>query len=362
MKTMNRLLPALAAAGALWSTACSTDAFLEAASPACGELCDALVAIDRIPHKQRTAEVLFGRARLLLENKRIEEARSELLAALKQQPNHAAILRMLMRVEGRLGRIGEAEKLIEAAASENPKDAELIRLRGSFALRAGDVETAEAMFKKALELDPSSVAAFRELAQIYQTSNRIDEAITTYQDALVESPDSAQVHYLLAVLHQAKDETALAIAGYEKAISLDKNMALPKNNLAYIFAESGANLDRALDLAQEAKALLPQDPTTSDTLGWVLYRRGIMGAAVGYLREAVAGLEPGSTQIAVARHHLALAYEANDQKQLAIEALELSLAELEEKEGKARAQGGTPEAPAWSSPARELLERLKSAG
>jgi hypothetical protein len=60
------------------------------------------------------------------------------------------------------------------------------------------------------------------------------------------------------------------------------------------------------------------------------------------------------------RHHLALAYEANNQKQMAIDALELSLAQLEERQGRAREAGGTPEEPNWSTPAREMLARLKS--
>jgi Tfp pilus assembly protein PilF len=235
-------------------------------------------------------------------------------------------------------------------------------LRGTYALRIGDSKTAEAMFKRTLELDPANVAAFRQLAQIYQNAGGIDDAIATYKQALQKSPDSAQIHYLLAVLQQAKDQTQLAIEGYEKAIALDPDLAGAKNNLAYLLADTGKNLDRALDLAQEAKAQRPEDPGMADTLGWVLYRRGITGAAVGYLREAVAELEPGSQEIALARHHLALAYEANDQKQLAIDALEISLAELEEKQGKVRAQGGTPEDPEWSSPAREMLARLKSAG
>ena len=130
----------------------------------------------------------------------------------------------------------------------------------------------------------------------------------------------------------------------------------------YLLAESDADLDRALDLAQEAKAMMPDSPNAADTLGWVLYRRGIPSAAVGYLREAVAGLEAGSAEIGMVRHHLAQAYEANNQQGMAIETLELSLIELEEHQGKIRAEGGTPVDPKWSGAAREMLEQLKSAG
>jgi len=55
---------------------------------------------------------------------------------------------------------------------------------------------------------------------------------------------------------------------------------------------------------------MPDSPNAADTLGWVLYRRGIPSAAVGYLREAIGGLEEGTPEIGMVRHHLALAYEA----------------------------------------------------
>ena len=82
---------------------------------------------------------------------------------------------------------------------------------------------------------------------------------------------------------------------------------------------------------------------------------------MGYLREAIAGMKAGSPEIAMVRHHLALAYEANNQKDMAIEALELSLAELEEYQGKIRAEGGTMKDPEWSRTAREMLRNLKNA-
>ena len=80
-----------------------------------------------------------------------------------------------------------------------------------------------------------------------------------------------------------------AIEHYEVAIGHDPNLAQAKNNLAFLLATADEDLDRALDLAQEAKARLPDSPYAADTLGWVLYRRGIPSAAISYLKEAEAG-------------------------------------------------------------------------
>ena len=323
---------------------------------------EAMAEVAAIPAEGTDDQVLYARGRLLLAQGKSEEARAALLEADAIRPHHPEILRLLLRIDAASGRLEEAGARIDAAVAAKPEDAELARLSGTYALRKGDPEKARELFERAIELDPSNVAAYQQLARLYQASGDLDQTVSLYERALEQRPDSADIHYFLAVLYETDGRTEEAIARYEKAIELDDEMAQAKNNLAFLLAESGENLDRALDLAQEAKAMMPESPNAADTLGWVLYRRGIPSAAVGYLREAIGGLEEGSPEIGMVRHHLALAYEANDQKQMAIDALELSLAQLEERQGKQRAEGATPEEPEWSAGARKMLERLKSSG
>ena len=51
--------------------------------------------------------------------------------------------------------------------------------------------------------------------------------------------------------------------------------AAAANNLAWVLAAHGGDKDKALALAQIATELVPEDPHVSDTLGWILYRRGV---------------------------------------------------------------------------------------
>ena len=136
---------------------------------------------------------------------------------------------------------------------------------------------------------------------------------------------------------------------YEEAIRLDPNLAIAKNNLAYLMADEGKNLDRALDLAQEAKAQLPENANVADTLGWVLFKKGIPEAAIGYLQEAEASFKPGDADLGVVRVHLAMAYEANKQPDKAREALARALAALEKQHKAARERGvANPADPPWA--------------
>ena len=104
-------------------------------------------------------------------------------------------------------------------------------------------------------------------------------------------------------LDQARDH-------YQKALKIDPRFPPAANNLAYLYAEKGENLDEALTLAQAAKERVPDDPHISDTLGWVYYKKSIYGRAVTYLQEAG---EKAPNNAAV-RYHLGMAYFKNGDK------------------------------------------------
>ena len=60
-------------------------------------------------------------------------------------------------------------------------------------------------------------------------------------------PDEAQLHHMLGMLYELSGDRERAVERYEDAIRYRPDFAEAKNNLAYIYAESGDNLDRALD-------------------------------------------------------------------------------------------------------------------
>jgi tetratricopeptide (TPR) repeat protein len=126
-------------------------------------------------------------------------------------------------------------------------------------------------------------------------------------------------------LDELQSRTKDAMAQYEEAIRLEPGLAVARNNLAYLITEEGGDLDRALELAQEAKALLPDNPNAADTLGWVLYKKNLPSAAIGYLKEAASGFKAEDWQLALVRHHLAMAYEANGEPEEAKQTLERAI-------------------------------------
>ena len=91
---------------------------------------------------------------------------------------------------------------------------------------------------------------------------------------------------------------------YERALESDPSAPVAANNLAWIYSNSGTNLDIALQLAQTAKQMLPDEADINDTLGWIYYKKGLAALAIAPLEQSV-GASPGNV---VYRYHLGLAY------------------------------------------------------
>jgi tetratricopeptide (TPR) repeat protein len=321
---------------------------------------EALGRLLAIPEEKRGAEGNYAIGRVYAFREEWDNARKYLGLALEAQPGNSEVLGALVQVDAREGKLPDSYARIRAARDANPGDARLQVLFGEISAAARRADDAEAAFRKAIEIDPNGLAAYTNLASLFVMTGRVAEAVTTYERALEQSPKSGSLHLMLASLLEASGRLEDAMGHYESAIELDPDLAIAKNNLAYLMAERSKDLDRALDLAQEAKAKLPDNPNAADTLGWVLYKKNVPAAAIGYLREAVGGLRPEDPSLPLVRHHLALAYEANGEPAQAIATLQQAVAELEAL--RTREDGRPRPEPPWAQDVREQLARLQEAG
>ena len=342
------------------------------------KLDEALAELSGIPEEKRTPEIEYALGRIYLGKGQGDRAREHLLAANQELPSQADVLENLLdldrreRIEAAASkdavRIAAAQASFDASISRiksaveaRPNDPRLIQLAGVAAVSENRLEDAEVAFRKAVELDPKDRGAVERLARFYAATNRTDQTVTVYEAAIAVRPDDAQFHHYLGMLYELRGNSEQAIERYESAIRLDPNLAEAKNNLAYILAEKGTNLDRALDLAQDAKTLLPNNPSVSDTLGWVLYKRGVPGAAISYLKEAEAATNERDASLGQVRYHLALAYEANGDAAEAVEALGRSLAAIDAHAAALRQQGADPgPEPDWVKDARTRREKASA--
>lgn len=117
----------------------------------------------------------------------------------------------------------------------------------------------------------------------------------------------------LGMIYESEKKYDEAKDHYKKALKINPGFAPAANNLAFLYAERGGNIDEALNLAQKAKEQAPDDPHVSDTLGWIYYKKNVPTRAITYLKEAGAKVPDQP----VIKYHLGMAYYKNGNHDLA---------------------------------------------
>jgi Flp pilus assembly protein TadD len=181
---------------------------------------------------------------------------------------------------------------------------------GSLQFDTNDTNSALAEFEKALQLDPKNIEGYVHLGALYEARHQIDEAIAQYQKALSLKPNFAPFLTMIGNLCLEKGDLEAARKYFAQAVEADAHFAVANANLAWVDAQEGKDLDVALGLAQSARSQMPEVPSISDTLAWVMYKKGNYLGAIPLLQECVKK-SPESAQY---RYHLGLALMAAGQK------------------------------------------------
>ncbi len=162
-----------------------------------------------------------------------------------------------------------------------------------------------------------SPAEFRARALALEMLGETVRAESDYRQLLLLEPASAYPAWKLGNLMRSQGRPAEAEEHYRLAIARDDSDAVGYNNLAFLLAEQGRQLDEALRLARQAVYLNPRSARNLDTLGYVLYRRGAYEEAADVLERARGRARrlPPEEQAAIATH-LALAQLGSQQRHL----------------------------------------------
>ena len=249
-------------------------------------------------------------------------ARRAFEAALALDANYVEALAGLAALDLRAKNPSAARARVDARVAASPNNPALLLLAARIHGATGDMPAAERALHKVIELDPNQLDAYSMLGQLYASQKRLVEARAEFERLAQLRPTTAVGAYtVVGMLLQMENKTAEAKAKYEKVMQLSPKAAVAANNLAWIYAEEGQNLDVALQLAQTAKAQLPDRPEVNDTLGWVYYKKGLATLAIPPFRDSV----EKAPKSAVYQYHLGLAYAKAGDKDGARKALEAAL-------------------------------------
>jgi tetratricopeptide (TPR) repeat protein len=285
-----------------------------------------------------------------------QRARALLEGAAERTPGNPRVQSALAQMEIAEGQSERALERIDAAlAAELPerRSATLHALRAQVLLKLGRLEDAQAAALSAFQAEPRDPKHAELLVAIYAEQGRLDEAIATFEEAREVGSLGSFGEELLARLYTQTQKDDQAIAIYERLVQQGESRVGVKNDLAYLLAKSGRDLDRALELARQAQAEAGENANVADTLGFVYYRKQLYEPALEQFRFAIEAVEkanpPQPAASAAYHYHLGLALRGLDRKEEAIAALEAAVARnpdlTEAKQALAELQGRAGGAP-----------------
>jgi len=196
-------------------------------------------------------------------------------------------------------------------------------------LKAGDYDEANRLLKQFVDQSPNIVPALRDVYLAYvRTPNyppdRAYEIMVAYEPRAKEmtvAVDRSSYYQVLGTLAFLSGKNREADRWFRIAVETDPQNHIALNDYAYMLAEEGRDLERALKMAQRAVAIKSGQGSYYDTLGWVLYKMGRYEEALRELRIAV----QTAPETAELRYHLAATYAKLGRTQDALVELEKAL-------------------------------------
>ena len=275
-----------------------------------GDLVEMRKGIDQGLASERSAEFLLQDALWKFRAGNSASAQAVLQEVLKLDPANLMALRALNGTY--LGRKDSAMALEEVKryAAAVPKAAPVQNFLGQLLLAKGDVAQARTVLTAARAASPNSPELDFSLTQVDYFDRNYDNAASRLQNILSRNPKNSVALLWLGTVELKRGNHKAAIENLRQSLELNPDNSTAGNDLAYELAEYTGNLDEALKYAQHAVELAPNQPDYADTLGWILYRKGLYPSAIPYLEQA--SKDP---QNAIAKYHLAMAYtKAGDRK------------------------------------------------
>ncbi|MDD5175401.1 MAG: tetratricopeptide repeat protein [Sterolibacterium sp.] len=275
----------------------------------------------------KAREVRIAHARILVGEKRYQDARGEFARLLDENRNDPEIIYAVALLSLQLNDPDLAEKhlknLLElgvsdpnplrfylgqiAENSKRPQDAlqwyggvvageQFLPARMRIATllaQLGRIEEGRLSLKQAAADNPDLSSSERSAlliaeAQLLRESGRVAEAFDLLSLSLGSQPDQPELLYEAALLAEKLGKNEVLESHLRRLIKIKPDDAHAYNALGYSLADRGERLDEAQQLIEKALELAPEDPFILDSKGWLLYRRGDQSGAFDFLKKAMA--------------------------------------------------------------------------
>jgi len=251
---------------------------------------------------QKVAAVHSLDATLAMQKKDMARARAAVDRAQKIDPASLDTVRIAVALQLMQGNAAAAKARLEERIQQGTNPDVLLFAANTY-LALKEPLAAEKALKAAIAADPSRNEPYNMLGSMYLSQKRLDEALREFEALSKKQTRPVGPLTMAGLILERQGNIDAAMKRYDEALAIDSRAGAAANNLAWILAERGQDLSRALQLAQAAVAAAPDEPRVLDTLGWVQYKRNQPQLAIPFFRQCIEK-SPG---VAEYHYHLGLA-------------------------------------------------------
>lgn len=266
-------------------------------------------------------ETRLSFARLLVNQKRFDEARNEFVKLASTSADNPEILVVVGLLSFQSGSYKEAEDyLLKALNSEYPDKDQVYLYLGHNAEKQNRDQQALEWYEKIqpgerfldaklniayvtsrMQGTDAGIALLKSLdglhseqqatvnqaiASLLTQAKRDAEAYAILEETVKTLPNTPDLIYDYAMAAERMKKLDVMEHELRKLIKLKPDYAAAYNALGYSFADRNINLQEAYSLIEKALLLRPNDHYIMDSMGWVYYRMGSLDKALDYLQRA----------------------------------------------------------------------------
>lgn len=186
-----------------------------------------------------------------------------------------------------------AQVYLEAIqGSGNPDEREQLDYGRAYALAMdGNAQAALEIMKRLIDHNNKNPAYLFREAWILGHARQFEKSIAAYQRLLTEFPTIPQVQRLvrsgLSNVYVANGELKKGEEILEEVFRENPDDISINNDLGYLYADQGKNLEQAEKMIRKAVEAEPENGAYLDSLGWVLFRLGKAEEALPFIQQAV---------------------------------------------------------------------------
>jgi Flp pilus assembly protein TadD len=219
---------------------------------------------------------------------RPKEAEATFRELSQKYPNDLRLTYAIAEVMLRTNRQNDGLRMLLDQLQKSPQDQSVKAAVAGTALRIGQFDLAEKYFRELISVDPKKPDHYVGLGEALRKKGQSQAAVQAFRQARDLAPASPVANLQLAMTLDTIGSTGESLPLYEAVLKAQPDHVIALNNLAFMYADTGRDLDVALTYAQRAKQGAPTNDDVSDTLAWVYIKRKMNDNAITILREITA--------------------------------------------------------------------------